>query len=79
MRPSCHDRGRGRDTPCAQPRPLSLSAECRGVPTHRIGAAAAVLAGVSSYETTVDRDHLNRVDRHVVSRAAGTGYDGVGR
>jgi LmbE family N-acetylglucosaminyl deacetylase len=46
---------------------------------HRIGAAAAALAGVSAYETTVDRDHLTRVDRHVVSRAAGTGYDEVGR
>ncbi len=38
------------------------------VTTHRIGAAAAALAGISGYEVTVDRDLLVGTD-HVITRA----------
>lgn len=45
-----------------------------GHPDHiaasRIGARAAQLAGVTSYQTTVDRDHLNAAGSHLVQAAA---------
>ena len=49
------------------------------VAVHRIGALAAELAGVASYRTTVDREHLHLAarDRHLVhgaARAAATPY-----
>ena len=37
---------------------------------HRIGTAAAALAGIPSYEATVDRDHLSGRGRHLVESAA---------
>src|SRR6478609_6880077 len=39
------------------------------VMVHRIGARAAELAGVTSYEATVDREHLHFVDGHLVTQA----------
>jgi len=41
------------------------------VAVHRIGAAAAALAGVTSYEATVDRARPRGPRRHLVDRAAG--------
>ena len=41
------------------------------VAVHRVGAAAAALAGLSAYEATVDRS--NRGGRHLVDRAAAGG------
>lgn len=41
------------------------------VAVHRIGATAAALAGIASYQATVDRDHLRGRGRHLVEAAAG--------
>lgn len=40
--------------------------------THRIGALAAALTGVTAYQTTIDREHLHvsARDRHLVHAAA---------
>ncbi|NED94469.1 GlcNAc-PI de-N-acetylase [Phytoactinopolyspora alkaliphila] len=38
--------------------------------SHRIGALAARMAGVTSYQTTVDRDHLHETRPHLVHAAA---------
>jgi LmbE family N-acetylglucosaminyl deacetylase len=37
------------------------------VMVHRVGAAAAALTGISTYESTVDREHLHFVDTHLIS------------
>ena len=36
------------------------------VAVHRIGASAAALAGVTSYEATVDREYIHFVEQHLV-------------
>jgi LmbE family N-acetylglucosaminyl deacetylase len=48
------------------------------IAVHRIGARAAVLAGITQYEATVDRDHLRGRGLHLVEAAAGPSND-VGR
>lgn len=40
------------------------------VAVHRIGAAAAAVAGIASYQATVDRDQVVRGGRHLVGAAA---------
>jgi LmbE family N-acetylglucosaminyl deacetylase len=37
---------------------------------HRIGRTAASMVGITSYESTVDRDHVRGVDTHLVHAAA---------
>ena len=47
------------------------------VAVHRIGRRAAELAGITSYESTVDRDHISGVDSHLLhgaARATGSAY-----
>jgi LmbE family N-acetylglucosaminyl deacetylase len=39
------------------------------VAVHRIGERAAMLAGISAYQATVDRDHLRGRGRHLVEEA----------
>jgi LmbE family N-acetylglucosaminyl deacetylase len=40
------------------------------VMVHRVGAAAAALTGIATYESTVDREHLHFVDTHLISDGA---------
>lgn len=37
------------------------------VAVHRVGDAAAMLAGVTSYQATVDREHLHFTEKHLVA------------
>jgi LmbE family N-acetylglucosaminyl deacetylase len=37
------------------------------VAVHRVGDAAAVLAGATSYQATVDREHLHFTEKHLVA------------